>query len=514
MERHVGTWFKEKEPEKKEVAELLIDGNSIEFYSRFHGEVFPTTFIGSDGEYGYKVFVNGSTKPSSNRLLDYTSSHRVFYVLMQNFSFSKGIDISGIVEFSFSIPELIDWIGISTVFYGSTDMDKMAAGEMHLESIIIHSENPYVELYFESKSFNSSIRGDDRTEIIIKNEPRIKVQYTQEQDVQRVMDDIECIMQFFGLLIGTVSVAQDIRLTIKDQDLKSWLYFNRDFSYNTTIRDVLNRPRTYYYVVAEHLQRYYSNWRKFYFDDSYSLLRRIFFSVNGKKDIFAEDIFVEYMRILDGYHTRISGDEEIKGKIKAALKASTKEIKKLIFTDEGKPLFEDTIQSVIPEWKYKSKHMEDIAGWIAAGFLAKTSLSHRMQELDNQYLQIIRKNAAHIEKLRRDDSIIGAKQDEELIQLYFKELGDTRNYYSHYKLDKTGVLESVQMSDTINVLKATIISIFMSHMDIETDLIRKILEFDSELHFQTMCLRVDGEQPFKHPSELIKAEKNQSKEEK
>lgn len=508
MERHIGTWFKESEPEKKEVAELLIDGNHIEFYSRFHGEVFPSTFIGSDGEYRYKVFVNGSTKASDNRLLEYTSSHRVFYVLMQNFEFSKGVDISGIVEFSFTIPELIDWIGIRTVFYGSTDMDKMAAGEMRLDPIIIHSENPYLEFYFESKSFNSSIRGDDRTEIIIKNEPRIKVQYTQEQDIQCVMDDIECIMQFFGLLIGTISVAQDIRLTIKDQDLKSWLNFNRDFSYNTTIRDVLNRPRTYYYVVEEHLQRYYSNWRKFYFDDSYSLLRKIFFSVNGKKDIFAEDIFVEYMRILDGYHTRISGDEEIKGKLKAALKGSTKEIKKLIFTDEGRPIFEDKIQSFIPGWKYTSKHMEDIAGWIAAGFLAKTSLSHRMQELDDQHLQIIRKNAAHIEKLRRDDSTIRVKQDEELIQLYFKELGDTRNYYSHYKLDKTGVLESVQMSDSINVLKATIISIFMSHMDIDTDLIRKILEFDSELHFQTMCLRVDGEQSFKHPSELIKSEKS------
>ena len=220
------------------------------------------------------------------------------------------------------------------------------------------------------------------------------------------------------------------------------------------------------------------------------------------------------MRILDGYHTRISGDEAIKGKVKVALKASTKDIKKLIFTEEGRLLFEDAIQSAIPEWTYTSKHMEDIAGWIAAGFLAKTSLSHRMQELDNRHLQIIRKNAVYIEKLRRDNSIIGAKQDEELIQLYFKELGDTRNYYSHYKLDKTGVLESVQMSDSINVLKATIISIFMSHMDVETDLIRIILEFDSELHFQTMCLRVDGEQPFKHPSELIKAEKNHSKEEK
>lgn len=504
MERHIGTWFKEKEHEKKEVAELIIDGNNIEFYSRFHGEVFPTAFIGSDGEHIYKVFVNGSIKPSNNRSLNYTSSHRVSYALMQNFSFSNGIDISGIVEFSFSIPELIDWIGISTVFYGSTDMDGMAAGEVNLDPIVIQSKNPYIELYFESKSFNSSIHGDDRTEIIIKNEPRIKVQYMQEQDIQCVMNDIECMMQFFGLLIGTVSVAQDIRLTIKEQGLKSWLYFNRDFSYNTTTRDVLNRPRTYCYVVEEHLQRYYSNWRKFYLDDSYSLLRRVFFSVNGKKDIFAEDVFVEYMRILDGYHTRISGDEEIKDKIKDSLKASTKEIKKLIFTDEGRPLFKDTIQSVIPEWRYNSKHMGEIAGWIASGFVAKTQLSHRIQELDNLHLQIIRKNAVHIEKLRRDDSIIGGKQDEELIQLYFKDLGDTRNYYSHYKLDKTGVLESVQMSDSINVLKASIISIFMSHMNIETDLIRKILGFDSELHLQTMCLREKNESPFEHPSKIEK----------
>ena len=180
MERHIGTWFRENKPEKHEVAELLIDGNHLEFYSRFHGEVFPVTFIGSDGEYSYKVFANGSSKPSSNRLLDYTSSHRVFYVLKQNFDFSKGFDISGISEFSFSIPEIIEWLGINTVFYGSTDMEDLAAGEMHLDPIIIHSENPHIELYFESKSFNNSIRGDDRTEIIIKNEPRIMVQYLEQ----------------------------------------------------------------------------------------------------------------------------------------------------------------------------------------------------------------------------------------------------------------------------------------------------------------------------------------------
>ena len=180
-------------------------------------------------------------------------------------------------------------------------------------------------------------------------------------------------MQFFGLLIGTVSTAQDIRLSVEGQDLKSWLFVNHDFSYNVATSGMTNRPHSYLYVVNDKLQFYYSNWRTFYLDDSFSLLRRIYFSVNGKKEIFAEEIFVEYMRILDGYHARISGDEETKRKLKEALKASTKSIKQLIFTDEGTPLFEKPIRSVIPEWKCNSSHKDEIAGWIAAGFLAKTS---------------------------------------------------------------------------------------------------------------------------------------------
>lgn len=153
--------------------------------------------------------------------------------------------------------------------------------------------------------------------------------------------------------------------------MKTWLFFNNDFSYNTIARNVLDKPRTYLYAVESILPSYYSNWRKFYFDDSFSLLRRIYFLSNVKKDIFAEDIFVQYMRILDGYHTRISGDEETRKKLKNALKASTKDIKKLNFTDERRPLFEDIIKSVIPDWKYNSSHVGDIAGWIASGYWIK-----------------------------------------------------------------------------------------------------------------------------------------------
>jgi len=33
--------------------------------------------------------------------------------------------------------------------------------------------------------------------------------------------------------------------------------------------------------------------------------------------------------------------------------------------------------------------------------------------------------------------------------------------------------------------------------------IRKILEFDDELHFETMVLRTEDDRPFEHPSNLI-----------
>ena len=51
MERHIGTWHRENDSRNSEVGELLIDGNYLEFYSRFHGLVFPETFIGEDGQY-------------------------------------------------------------------------------------------------------------------------------------------------------------------------------------------------------------------------------------------------------------------------------------------------------------------------------------------------------------------------------------------------------------------------------------------------------------------------------
>ena len=156
------------------------------------------------------------------------------------------------------------------------------------------------------------------------------------------------------------------------------------------------------------------------------------------------------------------------------------------------------------DWKYNSSNIGDISGWIAAGYLGRKSLSHRLKELDNLYFGIIRNNAENIERLASNTEKCKDMTDEQIVELFYRELGDTRNYYSHYKKDKTGVLDFSQMNDSIRVLKATIISIFLSHMGIDKDLIRRIVEFDSELHFQTMFLRKSKERPFLHTQEWLK----------
>ena len=170
---------------------------------------------------------------------------------------------------------------------------------------------------------------DSRTEVIIKNEPRIFVKYESAVDTNQVIKVIRCLMNFWGLMIGMVTNAIDIRLDIDGQACKSWLNLNRDFSYNTTNRCILHRPRTIIRTIGNEIQRYYTGWHHFFYDEKYDLVRDMFFLVNNRKEIFAEDIFVSYVRILEGYHLRVSGDEEKATQLEAAIKASKKKIKKI-----------------------------------------------------------------------------------------------------------------------------------------------------------------------------------------
>ena len=501
MERHICVWHREADSTQSEAGELLIGENKIEFYSRINRLFGLQTLIGCDGNDSYKVFVRGFNQTRQKGVLENALSHRVFYAIKKNGFFSNEKEFSGISEFTFTFPELVKWIGLNTVYYAFTDDEEQAAIEYKIPSITIHKENPFVELYFESKT-PESLLDDDFMSITVCKIPKIRVRYSVSVNMDTVRDYIECLMQFFGLLIGKVSFAEDIMITDSESDVRGYLYVNNDFSYNMLNYLYNDRPRTYCHVVENQICDLFTRWHEFYYDDNYALIRRIFFSMNSQRLYYAEEIFVEYMKFLDGFHTRAFGDAQKQSDLKRVLKKTTKIIKKRLFNEEDKPIFEKEIQSVIPGWRYKSDTVEDIAGWIANGYIARKPLSRRLKEIDDHFFGIIKNNAVEIEKESDDQQKLENLDKNKIIELYYKELGDTRNYFSHYKQDKSGVLNLQQLSDSIDVLKAVIISIFLSCMGIEKETIQIMLGFDAELRPKTDFLVGPDDQPFSHPNEI------------
>ena len=483
MERHIGLWKKENE-EHSAVAELVIDGNCIEFYIRDSDSINRCSYISNDSDCRLKVFTNGYIDNGKNKTLDNAASVEAFFVLKQNYDFQKGLTVERIKSASFIIPELTDWLGIRTINWGATKNDELIAIENKLSPIVLKEANPHIEIYFEvgNSLFNTDI--DDRVSFEIINQPRIRIAYETPEDVFKLISDIRGIMQFWGLMIGHITDVFDIRLDIKDQKMKSWLYINEDFSYNLRTRGIIDKPRTKLKTTEESIQKYFENWYDFYYDNKFELIRRMYFEANKRKEINGEDILVQYVRILEGYHLRVTDEETVANTLE-------KEIKEMIFTDEGKAVFTPIFERA--DWKFNSKHAKDVAKWIASGFVLRTSLAQRLEQLDHQFFEIIQKNSEDIAMLE----VIPLPPDYEIPEDFniYQRIVATRNYYSHFKANKDNVLNFTQICNAINVLKALIIMILYTHMGMTNDDARKIIIWDNELLFQTKCFRKEEEKP-------------------
>lgn len=486
MKRVIGIWRDVSEREEKcgEVGELIIDGNNLQFYTRFIGKIFRGVFIGKAENFStYKVFTDDDRPRiiNDNRSIDYSYSSNIVFALKDNVNWINWYDDKVIDSFSFSVPELTKWLDVYTIGFGKIENEEMVIYEKTLPSIVLHEKNPFIEIYYESISMKRMAVDGSKTSAVLEKYPKIRVSYEESKDINDIYREIRSIVQFLGLIIGKISTVDDIYLYSSKENKTTQLFFNKDFSYNSLnyLADINEKNR----YLIEKIECYYENWRKFYYNSKFDLIRNIYFDVNTKKYICAEDILVAYVRILEGYHIRISNDEENKKDMEHAIKECSKKIKQLIFTEEIRLELETSIKQVKPEWKMNSKHKTTISKWIAQGFVSKKGLTERIKELDQQNFNILRTNSKVVERQEYED-----KSDEEIEEIYFKEIVQTRNYYSHFKLDKTGVLKASQMNPTINALKAIILSIFCEKMGMEKDEIRRELAFNEELKQQTMYL--------------------------
>lgn len=382
----------------------------------------------------------------------------------------KGIygyfEINNISAFSFEIPELVDWLKINSVSIGFTEANELFAIEEKIEPIIIKKENPHIEISFGPASPFMPPEINDRVEYVVKNYPRVHVSYEEMVTDERVYADIQILMRFFGMLIGYVSYAKDIRLNIEGKDLKTWIWFNEDFSHNLRHLNGIDRFRTEYSQVKDELTNYFENWYTFSNDDYFFLPRQMFFNSNRKREIFAEDLFVQYVKILEGYHLRISGDEKKAEQLGIDILEQLKD-------ENVKKVLSEPFKKAGSSYKPKT-----VAQWIQGGFLSRITLETRLKKLDEEHGAVVAGNTEYVYKESNADK-------------YFSAIVKTRNYYSHYKPDRDGVLTFGQMCNSIDVLKCLIIMILFSHMGMDIDTAKQIMIHDDKLWMYTSCMKKD-----------------------
>ncbi len=393
---------------------------------------------------------------------------------------------------------------MKTVTYDQLSMKEAIGLEEDIADILLlDNDDLNVKFSFASKTCNNYLSAWSSTRIIVEKIPEIHIKYKHPVSIETVRSDIQMNMEFWGIIIGRVSTVEEILIhfsdsnTVECHDCKQ-MYINADYSYNLRAMDLFHRTNTDYKLLKDSISTFYEGWSIFYHNEKYDYIRNNYFMVNRKTKSFLEDIFVTYVRFLEGYELRISGDDNKKETIKKQIKSIEKEIKLAIRVDDIKKKIEEAIAPTDPDWKLNSDHSGEMAAWIANGFIGNISLDSRLKKLDDKYLNIISKNKAIIEKDTVNETL--SAND------YYKMIANTRHYFSHFKEDETGILSTSQMTDTVNVLKGLILMIFYDNMGMSTDYARSILIRNSELGFETQCLLTEEEKKHSRASNAVDAQ--------
>lgn len=465
--------------DEKEISELIIDHNYIEFHRRNWYWDLPAEFVGIYNGQRAKVFTDGMSDFQKYKSLEDAYTFKVKYVLIQNNDFEVGREVKGIKSLSFFISELVEWLNVYTVGLHKNTQGKQLIIENDVEEIILNKNTPEIKIVFKTSNSIAESAHKDYNSITLSKLPMIEINYKDEVNIFTVRNDIKTVIRFFSLLIGYSSYIDSIVLKYSNCQT-SRLYINEDFSYNKTHGSALEYMRTKYDNQNIDVEKLFGGWYKFCNEEKYKFIIKMFFDNNQNKEYFAEDIIVQYAKILEGYYLRENNEEEKSRNMQKEIEKVGKEIKKLIFTDEGKPIFEQVLEKADIDWKYNSAHAQDIANWIANGYLSRKGLSNKLKELDERFFSVIYHNSKYI----RDFD----KRNIDSWNVY-KAIVDTRNYYSHYKADDKGLMNFNQICEAIKCMKALIVMIFYSKMGMPIDSIKKIISIDPEFHMNTMFLK-------------------------
>lgn len=446
-----------------DIGQLSIKGNTITFHIDGYGDIFARNFVGRDSMHNYKVYTYGQSNADKTGHF-----YRVSKVFLYNGDYTEftGDYITGIRSFSFEIPSLSNWLNIKSVDFGILEDKTLIIHEMPTPTIILKQANPNIYVEFETKDFIENI--DDNNQKAIKKIPRINVVFSDLVDDRKVIDIITILMRFFSLLIGKISIVEDVRLDLERKDMKMWLFLNKDFSVHDSWNAYWMRNRYKFEDVNDSLLQWFEKWYTFSCDESNEILQEAYFQICGKKTFFIEDVFLTYCRFMEGYDLRKSHDEEISQELERDILSA---------------LSEDNFKKAISPYFIKASSRyrpKDAAQWMSIGFLGRIGLDSRIKRLDEAHFSFIEVNRDRICKGIDANKIYG-------------KISKTRNYYAHYKADKSGILEIGEIYNALSHMEMLILSVLMSEMGIDTETRKNAFVHDEAFWMHATHLRPAAE---------------------
>lgn len=292
MVKHINTnWSKGNSitPEV-EIGKLVIDNNNITFHLDGYSDIFSRNFVGRNEDHIYKVYTYGQSGSDSTGYFYKVS--KVFLYNGNDYEKFNGDYIEGINSFSFEVSGLVDWLGIPSIEVLSDENKRVLLKELETPRFVLNSHDPYIFIEYEFKELIKGI--DNNNSMFLEKIPRVNVQFSKPVNDKTVQLNIDIIMRFLGLLLGSVSDVKDIRLTFGKEQFRMWLYVNYDFSINSNRNTYWQNPRTQFAEIKENLQRWFEKWYLFSQDESLNFIQNAYFQIQRNKKYNLEDVLITY----------------------------------------------------------------------------------------------------------------------------------------------------------------------------------------------------------------------------
>lgn len=422
MIEYKGIWYREGDFEAKGINGRIeiVNGNlNIDFERTC---IFPnSTFISKQKDGFIKVYCKEG--------MDYGKGKARAIVIFNKLEDEKNTErdeINGIEEVYFTIDNLHTWISFN----------EFKQSKKENENFIILKDD---------KDDNETIKLEyDRYK------PVIHIEYKKFVNICRVEDNIFNITNFFSILIGRIDGVSDIGFKVHENN--DWFGYYTDKNYTQFAYTNLysTNLRTKYNILSQKLSFYYKNWMDFYNKNDLSMI--YYFYMHKKEQELIVEQFIIWCKIFESLSAKEDKTDDNAQELRRLLKEvlqenSVKNPIKVAFESIGS--------------KYNERQ---ISNWIANGYLNRKSFGDRLKKICEGKFDFITEYKYRIVH----------EEDEDI---YIK-INTTRNYYTHLKKDKNGVMEERKIYILNNLLFVSFLSIVLSKLKFSEEDIEKIIEYD------------------------------------